>query len=120
MQTGAQFVVKDLMLAGARITLVHRDGHAPCSGILAALMAGSNDFDEAHLDLRPLLRFAGARFYHDEVTGIDLAGGCVFCRNRAPVRYDPLSINIGSDAMLRMDRGGARAASKAEIGASVA
>ena len=45
----------------------------------------------------PCARFANARLYHSEVTGLDLsAQRTVLCSNRPPVPYDVLSINIGS------------------------
>ena len=59
-------------------------------------MAGLYEFDEAHIDTGPLARFAGARLYQDEVTGLDLTGRRVICRHRPPVPFDLLSLNIGS------------------------
>jgi selenide, water dikinase len=58
-------------LPGLRLTLVTRDIHTPYSGMLPGYIAGHYDFDECHIDLGPLARFAGARLYHGEVERLD-------------------------------------------------
>ena len=83
-------------LPGVRITLICTDTDTPYSGMLPGYVAGHYDYDEVHIDLRRLAEFAGARYYRDEVVGLDRAERLVLCRNRPPVNYDALSINIGS------------------------
>lgn len=81
---------------GVRLTLVTREVDTPYSGMLPGMIAGHYSYDDIHIDTGPLARFAGARLYHAEVTGLDLQARRVICAGRPPVPFDVLSIDIGS------------------------
>jgi len=83
-------------IASVRLTLVSRDLHTPYSGMLPGFIAGHYSYDDAHIDLLPLARYAAARIIHDEVVGLDADLGQVKFASRPALDYDLVSINIGS------------------------
>src|ERR1700755_3143018 len=83
-------------IPGVRVTLVTRDVETPYSGMLPGYVAGHYSLDECHIDLGRLARFAGARLIRDEAVGLDGADGAVLRDAHPPIRYDVLSIDIGS------------------------
>ncbi|MGB3404384.1 MAG: selenide, water dikinase SelD [Microcoleaceae cyanobacterium] len=83
-------------IPGIRLTLITDVYHTPYSGMLPGYIAGLYDFDEVHIDLRPLTQFAQGRIIHDQVIGLNLAQNQVLCSNHPPISFDILSINIGS------------------------
>jgi selenide,water dikinase len=115
MRMNAGPVVKDVVLVGAghahvavlrnfgmkpipgvRLTLITREVDTPYSGMLPGHVAGHYQADDILIDTGPLARFAGARLYQDEAVGLDIAGRRVLCRERPPVPYDIVSLDIGS------------------------
>ena len=64
--------------------------------MLPGYISGFYDYDDCHIDPRPLARFAGAKLYHADVKGLDIENQLIHASGRPPVTYDVLSINIGS------------------------
>src|SRR5690242_3372878 len=81
---------------GVRVSLITRDLETPYSGMLPGYVAGLYEFACCHIDLLRLARFAGARLIHDEAIGLDRAARHVRCRDHPPIRYDIVSLDIGS------------------------
>ncbi len=82
--------------ADVRLTLITNLADTPYSGMLPCHIAGLYDFDTAHIDLRPLTRFANCRLIMDEMTGLDPVRQKVICANHPPIAYDTLSLDVGS------------------------
>lgn len=83
-------------IPGVRLTLITDVYHTPYSGMLPGYIAGLYNFDQCHIDLRPLAKFARARIFVDRAIGLDLEKNQVICANRPPVSFNLLSIDIGS------------------------
>ena len=101
---------------GIQITLVSSTVLTPYSGMLPGFIAGHYTEDEIHLDLRKLCSFGNVKFIHSAATGITYekgntcdvkkksitgARGVVKLSDGRPdIRYDALSIDIGSSPSL--------------------
>ncbi|MBD3883527.1 selenide, water dikinase SelD [Phormidium tenue FACHB-886] len=83
-------------IPGVKLTLITAVSHTPYSGMLPGYVAGLYDFEDCHIDLRPLAQFAQARMIQDQAVGLDLNQNRVLLANRPPIAFDLLSIDIGS------------------------
>ena len=92
---------------GIRVTLIAKEIHSPYFGMLPGFYAGHYSWEEVHVDLIKLCRYAGVCFIHAEATKITYNNngssegkrsvGLIYCNDdRPPLRYDCLSIDIGS------------------------
>ncbi|HEY9763974.1 MAG TPA: selenide, water dikinase SelD [Trichocoleus sp.] len=85
-----------MSLPGVRLTLITNLVDTPYSGMLPCHIAGVYGFDESHIDLRPLTRFANCRLFMDQAIGLDLEKQQVICAHHPPVQYDVLLLDTGS------------------------
>lgn len=81
---------------GLAVTLLSKDINTPYSGSLPGYITGVYDYDDIHIDLRPLAQFAGARIIQAEVEHIDLEKKEISLPARPPISFDLISLNIGS------------------------
>jgi selenide,water dikinase len=87
---------------GVRVTLLARELEVPYSGMLPGWIAGLYAAGECRVDLLPLAAAAGARLVHDTMAGLDPTARQVLCRRHPPLRYDVLSLDIGSAPRLEV------------------
>jgi selenide,water dikinase len=85
-----------IRLPGVRLTLITNLVDTPYSGMLPCHVSGRYGFDESHIDLRPLTRFANCRLVMDRAIGLDMDKQEVICANHPPIAFDVLSIDVGS------------------------
>ncbi len=83
-------------LSEVRITLISDVEQTPYSGMLPGYVAGFYSYEECHIDLIALTQYAKAEMICDRAIGLDLNNHLVLCENQPPVRFDLLSIDIGS------------------------
>lgn len=83
-------------LPGVNLILITPDRYTPYSGMLPGYIAGFYQYNECHIDLQNLCKFAHAKLYLDQVIGLNLDYQKVFCANHPAIDFDILSINIGS------------------------
>jgi selenide, water dikinase len=83
-------------IVDVHLILISDTTHAPYSGMLPGHLGGIYSFDECHIDLRKLAKFANAQLILDSAIDLDLPNKRVLCDRHAPINFDYLSIDIGS------------------------
>jgi selenide,water dikinase len=79
-----------------RIVLVSPGRHTPYSGMLPGFVAGHYAFDECHIDLERLCGRANVHFHAAEAVAIDPQRKAVMLHDGTSLKYDVVSIDIGS------------------------
>ncbi len=79
-----------------RLTLVTPEMYATYSGMVPGVLAGQYQPAEAQIDLRSLAARAQAAFVRDRVVHIDAQARTLRLKERPPLSYDILSLDIGS------------------------
>lgn len=83
-------------IPGVNLTLISDVEQTPYSGMLPGHVAGFYSYEETHINLSSLTKFAGAKLYIDRAIGLDLEQNKVICEHHSPIAFDYLSIDIGS------------------------
>ena len=83
-------------LRGVAVTLVCHTATIPYSAMVPGHVAGDYTYDEISIDLVRLCRAMGVRFVADFAVSIDNVERVVRFANRPALRYDVLSLGVGS------------------------
>jgi selenide,water dikinase len=83
-------------MADVRVTLIAREVATPYSGMLPGFVAGRYSFDDCHIDLAALSARTGTNLVHAEAVGLDRIARLVLLKDKAPLSYDVLSLDVGA------------------------
>jgi selenide,water dikinase len=82
--------------AGVELVLVSPHRFTPYSGMLPGLVAGHYTYEQTHIDLERVARFARARFPATIVAALDPAARTVVLGDGAKLEFDLVSLDVGS------------------------
>jgi len=83
-------------MADVQVTLVAREVATPYSGMLPGFVAGRYSFDDCHIDLTALSARTRTNLVHAEAVGLDRSARLVLLKDKAPLSYDVLSLDVGA------------------------
>ncbi|BAZ04980.1 FAD-dependent oxidoreductase [Calothrix sp. NIES-3974] len=81
---------------GVELILISDCIQTPYSGMLPGHIAGFYTYQECHINLIHLARFARAKLCLDRVIGLDLHRNQVICAHNHPISFDVVCLDIGS------------------------
>ena len=79
------------------VSLVNSSAVSPYSAMVSGLIGGDYSRDEIRIDLSRLCRAAGARLVVGDLAGIDPVAKTITVLGRPAIRYDTLSLSLGSN-----------------------
>lgn len=82
------------------ITLVSRYSTTLYSGMIPGLISGKYKRDEVLINLRVLAERAKVAFIVAEITGLDIGDDLVILRDRPPITYTRISLDIGAETFM--------------------
>ena len=95
------YALKHLAMAPMKnvvITLISDVLYTPYSGMIPAYIAKHTNFENSHIDIVPLAKFANTNLINENINKIDFKNKKILFHHRPPLQYDVVSINIGSQA----------------------
>ena len=103
--------------AGYRLTVINPAPTHPYSGMGPGVLGGDYRYEDILLPVADLARRAHAEFLQDRVVGIDAAARTLRLQQSGLLRYDLLSLNLGSEVAGREPSYGASSAGTLFYGA---
>ena len=79
------------------ITLINRESTIIYSAMLPGHIARKYSLNQIKIDLRKLAQNARVAFVQGEIEGLDLLNKRLFIKNRLPIDYTTLSLDVGSE-----------------------
>ncbi len=93
-------------LPNTRLSCVSNFPIATYSGMLPGALAGLYSKTDMEIDLVRLCAAAGVRLIQAEVSSLDLPNKTLHFAQRSPIRFDALSVGVGSQPVTAVDRAG--------------
>lgn len=81
---------------GVKVTLISNVKNTPYSGMLPGYLGGYYNYQESHINLEKLAKFAKINLIIDSVIDIDINNKKILCQSGNKVDFDLVSIDIGS------------------------